>query len=388
MTTRPLLNASVLPDGLQSLLPGQARFCLGVERFILNELGLDLHGCRILAAFSGGADSTALLLALHYLAPRLGCTLHAAHLDHRLRPGSAGEAEACRRFCEALGISLLAEKICWTEPGHSGERAGEQARHKASRDGALRADPQTKAPQSGVEDASRSARYAFFKRAAKACGADWIATGHNANDLAEDVLMRLTRGTGWPGLAGMAAVDPGRQLLRPLLLTPRKDIEHFVTALGTGWLTDESNSDRSYFRNRVRLDLLPFFVGENPAFLDTVAGLWRLGRIDAEFFDGALARAIPESGSPSDARFFLPRPALAAMPKALRLRLYKQLLDVLGRGQALMPGLLALDEAFTRNAKRTEHQFPGGKRAVTDASGIAWFAGSGPDRAGSDGLEV
>ena len=60
------------------------------------------------------------------------------------------------------------------------------------------------------------------------------------------------------------------------------------------------------------------------------------------------------------------------MPKALRLRLYKRLLDALGTGQALMPGLLALDEAFLRNGNPTTHQFPGGKRARADARGIRW----------------
>lgn len=366
MTATPPPASSPPPDSLQSLSPAQARFCLGTERFVRKELGLDLNGSRILAGFSGGADSTALLLTLRYLAPRVGCTVCAAHLDHRLRPGSADEADACRRFCRELGVPFVQETL---------NRNGQSARCGMP-------------PGSGVEDASRTARYAFFHRAAAQCGADWIATGHNANDLAEDVLMRLTRGTGWPGLSGMAAADPARRLLRPLLLTPRAAIEEFLRSLGVDWLTDESNSDRQYLRNRVRLDMLPLFCAENPAFLDAVAGLWRLGRIDAEYFAALASGASGNDGRPQNAGSepasppvnagsgapFLPRPALMATPKALRLRLYKHMLDALGPGQALMAGLFALDEAFVRNEKKTEHLFPGGKRAVADAGGIRWLA--------------
>ena len=337
------LFCSSLPQTLQDLSPAQARFCLGTNRFLRKELGVSLTGTRILAGFSGGADSTALLLTLRYLAPVSGFSLYAAHLDHGLRPGSSGEAEACRVFCEALGIPFFLERL---------ERPDSAA---------------------GIEDASRRARYAFFDRAASHCGADWIATGHNANDLAEDVLMRLTRGAGWPGLSGMAAVDSRRRLLRPLLLTARSALEDFLRSLGTGWLTDESNCDRSYFRNRVRHDLLPFFLKENPAFLDAVAGLWRLGRIDETCFEEVLtgfADNVEQDGEKTP--FFLERRVLEAMPKALRLRLYKRTLDALGKGQALMPGLLALDEAFLRNGTPTTHQFPGGKQARADAGGIRW----------------
>lgn len=366
MTATPPPGSSPLPDSLQSLSPAQARFCLRTDRFLRKELGLDLTGSRILAGFSGGADSTALLLALRYLAPRIGCTVCAAHLDHRLRPGSADEANACRLFCQALGVPFVQETL---------NGNGRSARLCTPSD-------------SGVEDASRTARYAFFHRAAVQCGADWIATGHNANDLAEDVLMRLTRGTGWPGLSGMPAADPVRRLLRPLLLTPRTAIEEFLRSLGVGWLTDESNGDRRYLRNRVRLDMLPLFCEENPAFLDAVAGLWRLGRIDTEYFTDMVSGASGTDGrlrntgsgpasAPANAGSevpFLPRPALMTTPKALRLRLYKHMLDALGPGQALMTGLLALDEAFIRNEKKTEHLFPGGKRAVADAGGIRWLA--------------
>lgn len=358
------LQPSSLPGSLQSLSPAQARFCLSVARFVEKELGLRLTGTSLLTGFSGGADSTALLLCLHYLAPKLGYSLVAAHLDHRLRPTSEQEASLCRAFCSGLGIPF----------------AG------ISRDVAALSQQR----QCGVEDAGREARYQFFAETAKAYGCGWIAVGHTGNDLAEDVLMRLVRGAGWPGLSGMAGLDAQRKIIRPLLLTARSSLEDFLCSLGVHWLTDESNADQGYFRNRVRHALLPLLLGENPSFLEGVAGLWRLGRIDQEYFAAALAHAAPEkSTAPSPPgvgqenppslsdpgarqRLFTSRAQIAPLPKALRLRLYKKMLDHLGPGQARLSGLLALDEAFLRKAGKTKHQFSGGKLALVGSKGILW----------------
>lgn len=380
-----------IPATIQALAPAQARACLAVARFLKGDLGLDLRGSSLLIGFSGGADSTALLLILHYLAPSLHLTLTAAHLDHGLRPSSAREAARCRAFCRGLGIACVSE---------TRDIAGQRRRNKT-----------------GIEEEGRAARYDFFARAAARVGSDWIVTGHHNNDLAEDMLMRLIRGAGWPALSGMPAVDRKRRLVRPLLLTPRKDIEAFLVSLGFTWLRDESNEDRAYLRNRVRLDLLPLILRENPAFLTATAGLWRLGRIDEDYFDAllpdlapdpdatadpesvpcrqanALAAPDPEAASspgPEPAFSFgtgssgpsaphpilnMPPEQLAALPKALRLRLYKQALARLGPGQPLLPALLALDRAWLAGGEKTTHCFPGGKTAVVSKKGIVWKRG-------------
>lgn len=352
------------PARLQDLDAAQARFCLKAARFLHKELHLNLSGTHLVAGFSGGADSTALLLSLAYLAPKLGCTLSAAHLDHGLRPSSGREATLCRELCTALGI------IC-----HSG-KASVPALAESS--------------GCGTEESARNARYAFFTDVLRQTGGDWIVTGHTANDLAEDILMRLIRGAGWPGLSGMSALDPERRLLRPLLLTSREQIEGFLNSLGTGWLSDESNADQSCFRNRVRTHLLPFLMEENPAFLHTAANLWRLGRIDKTFFEQLLpelpeadktARQPATRGSEKSLpatetrELVLSKDVLNALPQALRLRLYKKILDALGPGQARIAGLLALDAAWSRRGNPTEHHFPGAKIALVSGKGIVWRTG-------------
>lgn len=385
----PMNSTPRIPASLQQLAPAQARFCLAVSRFVKQDLGLDIRGASLLVAFSGGADSTALLLVLRYLAPSLHLKLAAAHLDHGLRPSSDKEADFCRAFCDELGIACVTERR---------DVAAQRRRNKT-----------------GIEEEGRSARYDFLARTAARLGSDWIATGHQNNDLAEDVLMRLIRGAGWPALSGMPAADPERHLLRPLLLTPRGDIEEFLSSLGLAWLRDESNDDRAWLRNRVRLDLLPLVLRENPAFLNNAAGLWRLGRIDQEYFDALLPdpavppepeeesapKPAPEKradSTPEAARqpepparqaagpasaLAMPREQLAALPKALRLRFYRKTLSRLGPGQPLLPLLLALDRAWMNGGEKTTHRFPGGKTAVVDKKSIFWkkkVIASCPDR--------
>lgn len=351
-TVWPMLRFSSLPPPrLQDLPPPQVRFCLEVLHFLDNELHLSLSGTHVLAGFSGGADSTALLLCLRYLSPKLGFSLSAAHLDHQLRPSSGNEAAQCGAFCDALGIPFFCRRCDTAELSAQGKQ--------------------------GIEEAAREARYAFYEQTAARENCDWIATGHNANDLAEDIIMRLVRGAGWPGLAGMEAVDAGRRLFRPLLLTARIHIEAFLSALGVGWIEDESNADMAYFRNRVRGRILPLLLQENPAFLERTSGLWKLGRLDAEWIASLLPQPLSiASDSPEkNATLFLPRDQLEHMPKALRLRSYKQALDALGPGQARLDALLALDAAFAANGEKTEHQFPGGKLAFVSKQGIHWQAG-------------
>lgn len=359
--TTGLGSSSHLPKRLQELPPKAATFCLAVRRFMADELRQDLRGKHVLIGFSGGADSTALLLSLFFLSPSLGCSLSACHLDHRLRPSSGKEAEACQAFCDGLGIP------CTTEECSVPDLMVTQ--------------------QCGLEEAARNARYEFYSGEAGRTGAHWTAVGHNADDLAEDILMRLVRGAGWPGLGGMRGVDAERSIFRPLLLTPRKKIEQFLDLLEVGRHTDESNADLRYTRNRVRHTLLPMVLRENPNFLETAGRLWRIGQMDADWLGGQLSDILavsgktPPCGSGSGeetASLFLSREQLLPLHSALRLRLYKNRLDALGSGQVRLDTLLRLDRAWekatiTGYSGKTIHEFAGDKRAGVTCKGIRFY---------------
>ncbi|WP_084457951.1 tRNA lysidine(34) synthetase TilS [Desulfocurvus vexinensis] len=339
---------AAIPLKLQALPPQAAHFCLGVERFVRGELGLDLAGRTVLVGFSGGLDSTTLLAALAALAPRLGCAVAAAHLDHGLRPESGAEAERARALCAALGLPCEVQR---------------------QDVGALAA-----ARGLGQEEAAREARYAFLGQAMDRCGATVLAVGHMLDDLAEDVLMRLVRGAGWPQLGGMRAWDPGRRLLRPLLLTPRARARAFATALALPWTEDPSNADPRFLRNRVRHALLPQLLAENPNFLRQVASQWRLARLDAAQFAAEtaalLARAEPVPGAPG--ALLLPGALLAPLAPAQRLRLFKAALEAQGPGQPLAEGLLRLERAWASGRQGATVQFPGAKTARVAARGVTF----------------
>ena len=216
-----------------------------------------LEGRRQIAlAVSGGADSMALLCLMRPLAEENGITLTVCHVNHGLRGETADRDEAfVREACARLGLPLRVF--------HAAELEAEVGR-----------------PQAG-EDWARRLRYACF---ARLCGEgiDVVATAHTANDQAETLLLRLARGT---GLHGAAGIRPKRGCyLRPLLALTRQDTESFCRAAGQAWVTDETNATDAYARNRVRRAALPALQSTNGAAVENLARFCeRAARADAYF---------------------------------------------------------------------------------------------------------
>ncbi|MBA4357050.1 MAG: tRNA lysidine(34) synthetase TilS [Desulfovibrio sp.] len=328
---------------LQDLPRKAARFCLGIGRFAALDLGCDFPALRCLVACSGGADSTALLLIARLLCQPRGGSVLAAHLDHGLRPQSPDDARFVAQLCATLDVPL----------------------HSERQDIAA----QALAAGTGLEEAGRAARYAFLERIRLHTGADIILVAHQLNDLAEDQLMRLMRGTGWPALGGMEGFDPARKLLRPLLLSPRAALEDVLKLSAQSWRVDSSNFDRATTRNRVRLDVLPELLRLNPCYLNSAARLWRQARMDGAHWDEALARMLPRVQVEAGKRL-LPAVVLDAAPAPLRLRLYKAVLEACGPGQSLCDSLFRLDELWCARALGKSVRFPGDKEARIGQSGI------------------
>lgn len=201
------------------------------------------RGSTLLVAVSGGADSTALLLALRNLAGAFGLSLAAAHLHHGLRGADADDDAAfVRALCERLDVPLTHAR--WNT--------------------ALRMRRLGLSGEAGL----RTLRRAFLSAAAGRAGASAIATAHTADDRLETMLMRLARGTGLAGLSGMRA---RRGLwIKPLLEATRADVEADLRRIGQAWREDASNRDARHTRNRMRHGALPAFAaavapGADPA---------------------------------------------------------------------------------------------------------------------------
>jgi tRNA(Ile)-lysidine synthase len=185
---------------------------------------------RLLVALSGGSDSVALTLLMRELAGPLGFAIATlAHVNHQLRPEADRDERFCRDLASRLGLPIVVSAI---------DVAGYAAAEGLS-----------------IEDAARRARYAFLHRAAADAAADRIAVGHTRDDQAETVLLKLIRGAGLTGLAG---ISPRRGLIvRPLLDVSRSDLRHYLARAGETWVEDESNALLGTPRNRIRHRVLP-----------------------------------------------------------------------------------------------------------------------------------
>ena len=212
-------------------------------------------------AFSGGADSLCLLLLLRAHRPRH--RMVALHFNHRLRGAeSDGDEVFCRKVSAALGVAF--QRGRWHRPRRA---VGEAA--------------------------ARAARFAFFERAMLRTGARALWLGHQQNDIAETMLMRLARGSGSAGLAAPRPVMAvgGRVHLRPLLTIKKEEVVAVLRGVGAPWREDRSNAAREFFRNRVRQSVLPAW--QSAAGRDALAGA-ALSREMLEEDDEALAVWLKE----------------------------------------------------------------------------------------------
>jgi tRNA(Ile)-lysidine synthase len=319
--------------------PGKPRplaFELAVRRTLARHAML-APGERVLVAASAGADSTALLLALHRQAAALGIEVAAAHLDHRLRGAeSAGDARFVADLCGRLGIPLVAEEI---------DVAAAAA-----------------ASRGNLEETARDARRAFLERAARQTGASRVALGHTLDDQAETILMRLVRGS---GTAGLAAIHPTVSgiFIRPLLETRRREVLAYLAVLGESWREDATNADFDFTRNRIRHEILPYLTRHlNPRAAEALARSAENVRLVADFLQAEGARVLGELRRPAPGGLALPAVDLRRLHPALAGEVVRQALAA-ARGSlrritaAHLAGILDLTRPG-RSGRRLE--LPGG----------------------------
>ena len=221
----------------------------------------------ILLALSGGADSSALLFLLAEYARQTGASLSVAHVDHKLR-GEASDAdrEFCRTLAQTYGLPfyLLEADVAALASEH----------HR------------------GIEEEARHVRYDFFASTMREHRIPLLATAHNADDNAETLLFHLARGSGLRGLCGIPPTRQfeGGKLIRPLLGATKSDILAFCQRNGIHYVTDKTNADVAYARNRLRHRVLPELTAVNSGALGNITRLCAsLSRDEAYLTDSATA---------------------------------------------------------------------------------------------------
>jgi tRNA(Ile)-lysidine synthase len=308
---------------------------LGLER------GLFAAGERVCVAVSGGADSTALLVALAEAKAEWGVVLSAAHVHHGLRGVEADADEAfVRELCARLGVPLTVFHV------DTAERMA--------------------AKGEGLEEAARELRYA----ALRGLDVDAVATAHTLDDQAETVVMKMLRGAWTEGLAGIAPVvesvggtkekqvPPLRQaqgqdespkksarVVRPMLGVRRSEVEAFLRECGQAWREDASNNDLSLMRNRVRHVLMPLLREFNPKVDEALARTAGIARDEEAFWQAEVERVLAQvllPGKPvrgggravstavGEESCALEIARLSAMPAALRRRVVRVAAKTLG----------------------------------------------------------
>lgn len=300
-----------------SLVDKIAHFCRRHSLFAQDE--------RIVVAVSGGPDSLCLLHVLHTLRPTLKLSLTLAHLNHQLR---GSESQADETFVQELAARWRMPVVVERQ-----DVAALSAQRRQS-----------------LEETARQVRYGFLWRVAVEKQAAKIATGHTADDQVETVLMHFLRGSGLAGLRGMrpatpiaglrlypadipASSDlPPPDLIRPLLETSRREVEAYCQQHGLAPRQDSSNQNTTFFRNRLRHQLLPLLETYNPNLRHVLQHTAKVITAEVELLDAQLERTWPAVARRESGQIIeFDLPAWLELPLALKRSILRRAVHTLRR---------------------------------------------------------
>jgi tRNA(Ile)-lysidine synthase len=273
-------------------------------------------GDRAGIAVSGGADSVALLRILLELHRELGIVLSVVHFNHKLR---GAESDSDEEFVRELAAAHELQFIC--EIGY------------------VRAHAEKK--KSSLETAARELRYEFFTKTLQPRDLDKIATAHTMDDQAETVLLKLARGAGTRGLAGIypkistqhsaLSIQQGKAVVRPLLETRRSELEAYLAELKQAWREDSSNRELRHMRNRVRHEILPRLEQNvNPRVREALAEAAEIARAEEEFWSEKVAHLLPQFWKRREAAGSLNWKSVEQLGLAVQRRLIRAAAESLG----------------------------------------------------------
>ncbi len=299
----------------------------------------------IIVAVSGGPDSVALLEILHSinLIKNLHVSLFIAHLNHQLRGKfSEEDAQFVQNVSKDLSLPCILKSINIQEVAQRTKRS--------------------------MEETARIERYRFLMESAQRHNATTVAIGHTADDNIETILHRIIRGTGTPGLGGIPikrplATDSAVQLVRPLLFTWRKEIIQYLGEKQFHYRTDASNYEPVYFRNKIRLELVPLLENQyNPNIKNSLIQLCQILNINNEYLISEAKKILKNSAAEGkEDSYTIETRFLAKQPKILQYFVLREILHIMQipfKEVTYEHYTKILDEII-RAGKRRHFQLPG-----------------------------
>ena len=271
-----------------------------VEKKVLStihEYRMIERGDKIITAVSGGPDSICLFRTLYHFQKSLDLELIIAHFNHGLRPyEDKKEEEFVLNMAKQFNVDFFCDK----------------------------ADRKLKINAPSLEERAREIRYQFLEKVLDKSQAQKIALGHNMNDQAETVLMNLMRGSGITGLSGIPPVRE-KLFIRPLIHTSRDEIYAYLRHYDIPFMIDSSNLDKRHFRNKIRLEILPYLTKYQPKIIQHLDGCAFLSRQEDEFMEGKAKKAIKKvSLGSSEDNLEISLEDLARFPMSLQYRMIRQ----------------------------------------------------------------
>ena len=323
-------------------------------------------GDRVGVAVSGGADSVGLLRILLELRQELGIVLSVVHLNHQLR---GAEADADEQFvCELAARYDLA---FLSESRNVRTRAAET--------------------KLSIETAAREVRYEFFTGLLAENRLDKIATAHTLDDQAETVLLKLSRGAGTRGLAGIYPKvgvphkNQRRGIVRPVLGVRRPDLEDYLRQLSQVWREDSSNRNLQHMRNRVRHEILPRLEEQvNPRVRETLAEAADLARAEEEYWAEQIDSLLSKAWLPTISGGVLDMSLAQGAALAVRRRLVRAVGALLG----LQLEFNHVEEVFALNHDGEQASLPGRWEAVLHQGKLEFRRNSQPSSEYEHALNV